>query len=106
MPSFVIKQNDTMPALEATLKRNGEVVDLSDASSVNFYMKQDNEVKVNGSADIDNASKGIVVYYWQSGDTDTPGGCIGEFEVTYNSGATETFPNDSYLNIFIYKEIN
>lgn len=106
MASFIIKQNDTLPAIEATLKRNGKVIDLSDASSVKFYMKQNNAVKVNGDAVIDNASEGKVVYYWQSGDTDVAGGCIGEFEVSWNDGATETFPNDSYLNILIYQEIN
>lgn len=103
---FIMKQNDTLPALEATLKRNGEVIDLSDANSVNFYMKQNNAVKVSASAVIDNAAEGKVVYYWQDGDTDVAGGCIGEFEVSWSDGATETFPNDGYLNILIYQEIN
>jgi hypothetical protein len=55
---------------------------------------------------ITDALGGVVQYDWQSGDTDTAGSYYAEFEVTYNDGAVETFPNNQNLAISIRKELN
>lgn len=106
--AFKIKQNDTSPSLEATLKDgNGTVIDLTGAT-VNFHMRQIGKttVKVDASATVSSpATSGVVEYQWTASDTDTIGVFQGEFEVTYSTGAIETFPNGSYIAIEILDDI-
>ena len=62
--AFFIKQNDTSPALKATLKDGLDaVVDLTGAS-VRFHMRPtgDTTAKVDAAAVIENADNGIVYY--------------------------------------------
>jgi len=47
----------------------------------------------------------LVRYQWSEGDTDTPGVYEAEFEVTYDGGAVETFPNANYRIIEIVRQI-
>lgn len=92
---FFIKQNDTSPALRATLKdSNGNIQNISGAT-ITFQMRSasSSTYKINGSASIADAGGGVVEYEWQSGDTDTAGFYQAEFEVTYFDGKKETFPN-------------
>jgi predicted dehydrogenase len=106
--AFSIKQNDTAPSLRATLKNgSGTVIDLTDAT-VMFHMKAvgDTSVKVDAATSIVDAENGIVQYNWTSSDTDTAGSYYAEFEVTYNDGTIETFPNNSNLSISIRAELN
>ena len=105
--AFFIKQNDTSPALKATLKDGLDVaVDLS-SSSVRFHMKAlDGTVKVDAAMTITSASGGVVQYDWQTGDTDTVGSYSVEFEVTYSDNTIETFPNNQNLTISIVRELN
>ena len=104
---FKIKQNDTSPLLVVTLKdAAGNAIDLTSAT-VRFHMKRINQatVKVDGSAFVLDDDAGRVRYAWQAADTDTPGTFQGEFEVTYNTGEIETFPNDGFLAIEIIDDI-
>jgi len=108
MADFYIKQNDLSPGLEAQLQdEDGDPVSLSDAASVDFHMMQYGEstLKVNSAATISNVAQGIVVYEWSSGDTDTSGIFKAEFEVTYNSGKTETFPNTGDFSVNIQPQV-
>ncbi len=105
---FKMKQNDTSPELQVTLKdTSNNVVDLT-GSTVVFSMSIAGIVKVNRqSATLVTAASGIVKYTWQSGDTDTVGTFVGEFEVTYPGSLVETFPNSvtDRIEIIIAKEI-
>ena len=103
---FSIKQNDTSPAIQATLKdADGNAVNLTGAS-VQFHMKdQTGTLKVDSAMTIQNATGGIVTYDWQSGDTDTVGNYSAEFEVTYSDSSVETFPNGSNVGISIRAEL-
>jgi hypothetical protein len=105
--AFNIKQNDTSPSLQATLKdANNNVISLVGAT-VRFHMKSlDGTIKVDAVMTITDAVGGIVQYDWQSSDTDTAGSYYAEFEVTYNDGTIETFPNNSNLSISIRAELN
>jgi len=108
MATFVIKQNDTSPSIEATLTDiNGSAVNIA-SSSVRFHMKNmsNNTLTVDQAATIVNAASGIVRYAWQAADTQKPGLYNCEFEVTYSDNSIETFPNDDKIIVSIESEIN
>lgn len=107
MSTFNIKQNDTSPALQATLKDgSGVVIDLTGAT-VRFHMRPlgSQTVKVDADATVVLASGGVVQYDWIAADTDTAGYFVAEFEVTYADSSVETFPNREYINIRIWDDI-
>ena len=107
MMAFTIKQNDTSPAIQATLKNySGNPVNLLGAT-VRFHMKTlDGTIKVDRTMTITSAANGVVTYSWQSGDTSTAGTYFAEFEVTYSDLSVETFPNTGNLPIVITPELN
>lgn len=105
--AFSIKQNDTSPALQATLKDAALApIDLTGAT-VRFHMKSvDGTIKVDTAMTITNNEGGVVQYNWEAGDTDTVGTYYVEFEVTYADLAVETFPNNGNKVITVVKELN
>ena len=105
--AFFIKQNDTSPALQATLKDgSGTVINLT-GCSVNFHMRKigDTAVKTDASATISDALNGVVYYQWVASDTDTIGSFECEFEVTFSGGEIESFPNNKFINVEITDDI-
>ena len=107
MTDFTIKENDTSPALTATLQDDdGAAVDITGAS-VRFHMVKLNETatKIDAAADIVSEALGQVKYQWLTADTDTAGIYRGEWEVTYSDGTIETFPNDDMMEINIYEDL-
>lgn len=107
MSDFWIRQGDTAPALEAVLQDDdGNAVDVSNATAVQFHMadKQHNEL-VNASGTVKDGANGIVAYAWSDGDTDEVGEHLAEFQVTYQDGSVETFPNREYIRIRIEREL-
>jgi len=109
MADFYIKRGDRLPNLQATLKNeDGSIADLTGAN-VRFNMFPVGSVvaKVNSGASIEGApTNGNVYYSWQAGDTDICGEFYGEFEVEFNSGLKETFPNKGYIKILISADLN
>lgn len=106
--SFNIKQNDTAPALEAVLTdSSGRAKSLADVQTVGFNMSNDNGVSLidQGTGTIINATKGIVSYIWQDGDTSNTGVHSAEFQLTYTNGQIETFPNSGYIKVIIKDEL-
>lgn len=105
--AFTIKQNDTSPALQATLQDYaGNAINLLGAT-VRFHMKSlDGNIKVDQPVTITNALGGVVVYDWQSADTNTVGTYYAEFEVTYSDASIETFPNTGNIAVVITPELN
>ena len=103
---FTIKQNDTMPALQAQLKDvNGSPVNL-DLCGVHFHMTNYKGIeKINRPATITNVATGEVKVEWQTSDTDTVGTFKCEFEVNMPDGKILTVPNDGYFLISIVKEL-
>lgn len=108
MPDFTIRQNDTLPALTASLEDfAGAKVNLSQATGVRFHLVTSDGLfttKVNAAAAITDVANGGVSYTWQSADTSTPGAYYGEWEVTFVSGQVETYPNDGYISIRITRQ--
>jgi len=100
MSVFYIKQNDTKPSIVAQLFQDSSPVDLTDAT-VKFHM----ETTINAAAVVVDAATGTVRYDWEPGDTATAGTFRAEFEVTFNDGSVETFPNNDYLTIVVKQEL-
>lgn len=105
--TFVIKQNDTSPAILATLKEgDGTLIELSGAT-VRFHMRKlgSSTVTVDAAATIYDVDLGQVSYAWQAGDTASVGLYEAEFEVTNTDGTVETFPNGSYISVNVIDDI-
>lgn len=106
--AFYIKQNDTAPAIRATLKDTDAVaIDLTDAS-VRFHMRRvgSTTTTTDGAAMIvGDATNGIVQYDWEAADTATVDTYHAEFEVTYSDGSIETFPNKSFITVEVTDDI-
>lgn len=105
--AFYIRQNDTSPALTATLTDyNDNPINLN-LASVRIHLKDlSGTIKVDAECTIDDAVAGIVSYAWDAADTDTPGTYYLEFEVTYSDASIETFPNKGNLSVVVTKELN
>jgi hypothetical protein len=107
MADFFIKQNDTSPVFQATLKGpSGSAQDLT-GCTITFKMANSvSEVKVNQPVtSVDDASNGIVTYEWAAEDTNTSGTFFAEFEVIKADGKKETFPNTVPINVVIKKDV-
>ena len=108
-PDFTIRQGDTLPTIRATLTTTtGAVVDLSSAASVIFKMARRPGVtpKINAAAAVIGLpTAGTVEYTFLTADTDAPGRYVGEWQVTFSSGAIETFPNCTYSIIRVAAQV-
>lgn len=105
--AFNIKQNDTSPSLQATLKDASLTVINLTGASVRFHMKGvDGTLKVDAAMAITNALNGVIQYDWQAADTNTVGTYYVEFEVTYADGSVETFPNNGNKVVSVVRELN
>ena len=95
MYDITIKRGDTRNCIKAVLKdASGTPVDLTDCS-VSFHMAQLNRPAViSRAAHIEDAAAGEVWVVWAPGETDISGVYRAEFEVVYQDGRRETFPND------------
>ena len=111
--AFILKKNDTRPALRAQLMQpdvnNGlnVAVELTLATGITFILGKKGSAapKFEAPAIIEDAAAGKVMYVWSAGDTDTPGTWAGEFEVKWGTD-TQTFPSDSYITIKIIEDLD
>lgn len=101
---FTIKEGDTKPALEATLIKNDEVVDLTGCDVV-FSAKVGWKTVISRNATIKDAANGVVLVVFQEEETKIPGLYTAEFKVEFPDGKTEIFPSDSYVKYEIKKKI-
>lgn len=104
---FTIRQNDTLPSLTATLiDVNGNPVNLTGASVVfKMVIRHGVTPVVNRAASILSPTAGTVSFTWQAADTQNEGTYLGNFIVTYGSGAIETFPNTEPFIVEIPAEL-
>ena len=103
---FIIKKDDDLPNIRATLFDGvGVPVNLS-AATVEFRMASlAGGVKASGSAVVVDAANGVVEYAWQAGDTDTVGRYRAEFKVTIG-GELQTFPTSGYISVSVEKDVD
>lgn len=98
---FYIKTGDTAPSVEATLRVEGSVLDLTNATSVRFKMSNG----LDEAAVIVDAAGGKVRYDWGSGQTDTAGTFDAEFEIAWTGGGVQTVPSKGYLKVYIAEDL-
>jgi hypothetical protein len=106
MATYYVKRGDTGHIFEATLTADAGAVNLSGAA-VKFLMRAgDGTVKVNANATVVTPTAPAVVRYTAAaGDVDTVGSYQAEWQVTYAGGQIQTFPNDSYINVLVARDI-
>jgi len=102
---FYLKKGDT-PTIQTTLTRGGTAVPLAGAS-VRFLMSLDpgDTATVAAAATIIDPNAAIVEYTFSTGETDTEGEYVAEWEVTHATGVIETYPDDSYNIIVITDDL-
>ncbi len=105
MPDFYLKRNDTKEPIQATLSDQAGAVDLTGAT-VRFHMKnRAGTVVVDAPAEVVTPAGGVVRYQWQAEDTAAAGDFYAEWEVTFPSGAVQTFPNENDIGIRIAADV-
>lgn len=118
MQSFVIKTNDSLPALEATLEDASGAVNLAGAT-VQFRLAATVQVEVDGcvtykpgtvvftkSATVVNAATGAVKYEWAAADTANAGYFVGEFVATFTGGKKQSFPTTGFIPVSINSSLS
>lgn len=105
--TVTVKQGDRLPSLSVTaVQADGTAYDLTGATVVfNMRAADSGTVKVSRSAAtlVDGAT-GKVRYDWQSGDLDTNGEYLAEFECTI-SGRKLTIPTNGYIPVRVIDDI-
>jgi hypothetical protein len=117
MADLWLKTGDTAPSLGPGPLRDGDgnAVNLTDAE-VLLWMRAigpmgdrtGGDVILDGvEVTVDDAEAGMLHYDWQDGDTDIDGhkGYWAEFEVTFDGGAVETFPNSGYITVAVLNDL-
>ena len=101
-----LKEADTAPKLQATLK-NGTVAANLTGATVKVRMEELSTSKsiLDATATITDAPNGLVEYQWAAADVDTPGAYRVEFFVTYAGGLIQRFPQRGYLEVVIAERI-
>lgn len=107
--TFRITQGDTSPTILSELNDSGDVIDLTGAD-VRFIMENKYEEVVidddtSGAVNIVDQTGGQVEYEFSSTDTEQVGSYRAEWEVTFPSGAVETFPTGHKIDVEIIEQI-
>ena len=103
-----MKQNDTKPALVASLTdANDQAVNLTGATVVfNMRVEPAGATKVSAAAaTVLDSEAGEVSYSWSAANTDTADDFEAEFQVTYADSSIQTFPNDGYILIDVKDDV-
>jgi hypothetical protein len=105
--AFTVKQNDTSPSMQATLKNPDLSPVVLTGASVQLHMKPlGGVIKIDAAMFIVDDANGLVQYDWVAGDTDTVGTYYVEFQVTFVDGSIETFPNNGNAAVTVVKELS
>jgi hypothetical protein len=97
-PDYRTKQHDTGKPVRGTLSDENGVVNLANATQIRLLIRPyDAELVVYTAAVDGTPADGNVIYEWVEGETDTAYWFEYEWEVTWNDGTVDTFPDDGYL---------
>lgn len=110
---FIIKQNDTLPALQMCVIGRGCLnekipFDLTSVTGATFTMvdKEGCHKVIAQPAQIISASGGTIQYNWTADDTNEPGMFSGEFQLTFADGNKLSVPQTSPIQIEIPRDLN
>lgn len=110
---FIIKRNDTLPALQICLIDRGclggkEPFNMDGVTGATFTMASDcGEYKIFAkTAQIISLSAGTIQYNWDAEDTNEGGDFKGEFQLHYSDGNKLSIPQSGYIDIMIPKDVN
>ena len=105
--TFYLKRNDTSPSLlRQLLDGAGSPIPLFGCTVVfNMWDESDQVIISRRACTVTDATNGWVRHDWLPADTISQGTFRGEFEITFASGAVETVPNSSYIEILITRDI-
>jgi hypothetical protein len=102
-PIFYIKQNDTLPVLQATLyKGDGTVQDLTTGTVKLSMWNAAGTLVINEAACtiVGPATNGVAQYAWVAADTATAGTFRAEFHV-YFASTQVSFPDPGQITVVI-----
>lgn len=109
MSDVVMKVNDLLPTLDATLKDADGEYDLT-GDTVRFVMRSSggtviaDQTSTGSNVTILGATSGRVRFTWQSTEVDTPGNFLAEFETLSSDSKRLTFPNAGHIEIVFKPE--
>lgn len=106
--SVTYKVGDRLPVLTATLQDANGPVDVSDTSEIKLVLRRrhSEEVTLNVTAEITDGPAGKVRYAWQDDDLAKSGTFDVEWQASWTSGESMTFPNDSYGQIVVLSRLD
>lgn len=121
MDAFLIKRNDTLPAIEAVLSDDSGPISLAGAT-VYFTMRREEDgdcgsmptvggalfkktAVVVGDQSVGSPTRGKVRYEWAVGDTATAGSYGGEFEVHFAGTGVWSFPSAGTIPVIINGDV-
>lgn len=107
MADVVMKTGDTAVVLTSTLRDGAGVVVNLTGASVKWNMRKVGSrlLKVSAAGTVVTPLGGVVSYTWVTADVNEPGMFHGEWEVTFASGAKESFPNGRYLTVLFTEQV-
>jgi hypothetical protein len=114
-PDFFIKRGDTASRIQATLENSGGTPVSIQGANVVWKMApiSGGSLTVSAAAIIDQqgdgsgtaGAMGQVHYNWATADLAASGLYLGEWEVTFASGAVQTFPNGDQIRVAINQDL-
>lgn len=112
-PDFLIKRNDTLPAMRLTLRNpDGTLFNPTNSTLSLFFQDVDLDpvsgAKQTGAGTftvVGTGSTGEVDYEWAAADTDTIGSYRAEVEAKPTAGGRLTFPGGGYLFFDVVQDL-
>lgn len=103
MATFYLKEEDTSPTLEATLREpNGDVVTLTDANvHIRVMEPRGGETIIHDDVIIRDKNEGTVTYTFSESQTAEEGRYRLDFHVHSSTDGDETYPNKGYHTLMI-----
>lgn len=107
-PDYFVRQGDQGLLIRTVCEDEHSVAVSIANAAVAFHMKsiRGGTLKVNAAATNENSTAtGQTSYALLAADTDTPGLYLAEFQVTFQSGAVQTFPNGGYILVKVTEQV-
>lgn len=107
MTIVYVKQNDTKPDLQVTVKDANDDAIPVDGATIEFQMSSlDGTNKISSAGSIVTPASGIIKYIWATGDLDTVGDYNASFQITFSDSTILTVPSKGYMKIIVQKELS